>query len=225
MKDSLSVKWWIMALGLLLLAVLPFGIVYAQAGDGTITVNACTDQNADGDCDDTVDSAAPAGVEACLNDETNCLPVPATFSNLAAGSYTPFLRFTGASQGYYPTTPRTPINLAEGAQVEVTLGAVYPVHPKGVAVHAGLNKVYVAFQGPTVLSETVTAATTETIVTKPYPFVAVIDGETDEVLRTILRHQRLQRHSHRQRQTGARRFSTYFAERQSAHRLGSLSRL
>jgi hypothetical protein len=184
MKNSLSVQWWIMALGLLLLVALPVGIVYAQA-DGTITVNACTDQNADGDCDDAVDSAAPAGVEACLNNESNCLPVPATFANLAAGSYTPFLRFTGASQGHYPTTPRTPINLAEGAQVEVTLGAVYPVHPKGVAVHAGLNKVYVAFQGPTVLSETLTAAMTETVVTKPYPFVAVIDGETDEVLRTI----------------------------------------
>jgi hypothetical protein len=184
MKNLLSVKWWIIALGLLLFVALPFGIVYAQA-DGTITVNACTDQNADGDCDDAADSAAPSGVEACLNNESNCLPVPATFADLAAGSYTPFLRFTGASQGHYPTTPRAAINLAEGAQVEVTLGAVYPVHPKGVAVHAGLNKVYVAFQGPTVLSETLTAATTETIVTKPYPFVAVIDGETDEVLRTI----------------------------------------
>jgi hypothetical protein len=62
------------------------------------------DQNADGDCDDATDSAAPADVEACLNDETTCQAVPATFSGLAAGNYTTFLRFPGASQGYYPTT-------------------------------------------------------------------------------------------------------------------------
>ncbi|MEW5961721.1 MAG: cohesin domain-containing protein, partial [Chloroflexota bacterium] len=65
---------------------------------------------------------------------------------------------------------------------EVTLGAVYPVHPKGVAVHQGFNKVYVAFQGPVVLPEVAAAAAESP---KPYPFVAVIDGETDQVLRTI----------------------------------------
>src|SRR6185295_3110600 len=48
--------------------------------------------------------------------------------------------------------------------------------PKGVAVHAGLNKVYVAFQGPVV---------TGTVTGKPYPFVAVIDGNNNEVLHTI----------------------------------------
>ncbi|MBN1995775.1 MAG: hypothetical protein JW953_24025 [Anaerolineae bacterium] len=184
MRNIIFTKRWFIVLGLLLLIALPFGVVYAQ-GDGTIMVNACTDQNADGDCDDAVDGVVPAGVEACLNDETNCLPIPATFTDLAPGSYTPFLRFSGTSQGYYPTTPRTPIDLAEGEQAEVTLGAVYPVHPKGVAIHAGLNKVYVAFQGPVILSEVSTSAVTETVVTKPYPFVAVIDGDTDEVLRTI----------------------------------------
>ena len=183
MKSSFSSKWWIAIVVLALLTLVPLGAVYAQAG--SITVNACTDQNADGDCDDATDSAAPAGVEACLDDDTSCLPVPATFTSLAAGSYTPFLRFSGASQGYYPTTPRTAVNLAEDAQLEVSLGAVYPVHPKGVAVHTGLNKVYVAFQGPVVMSEVSTAATTQTVATKPYPFVAVIDGDTDQVLRTI----------------------------------------
>jgi DNA-binding beta-propeller fold protein YncE len=46
-----------------------------------------------------------------------------------------------------------------------------------VAVHEQLNKVYVAFQGPLVISGTQRV--------KPHPFVAVIDGETDEVLYTI----------------------------------------
>jgi hypothetical protein len=147
MKKNFSAKWWTVGLGLLLLGVLSFGLVYAQDG-GSITVNACYDQDADGDCDDPEDGPAPAEVEACLDDETTCQAVPATFTDLAAGSYTPFLRFVGASQGHYPTTPRTAIDLAQGEQTEVTLGAVYPVHPKGVAVHEGLNRVYVAFQGP-----------------------------------------------------------------------------
>ncbi len=180
MKNSFSAKWWIIVFGLLLV-LLP-SVVYAQTGN--ITVNACTDQNANGDCADAADSPAPLGVEACLNDTLTCQPAPATFSGLAAGSYTPFLRFTGASQGYYPTTPRAAVSLAADGQATVTLGAVYPVHPKGVAVHAALNKVYVAFQGPVVMAEASTAAT-QTVATKPYPFVAVIDGTTDEVLRTI----------------------------------------
>ncbi len=185
MKNKFSTKWWMAAVGLVLLATLSYGLVYAQAGNGSITVNACYDQNADGDCEDPEDGAAPAEVEACLDDDTNCQAVPATFTDLAGGSYTPFLRFSGASQGHYPTTPRTPIDLAEGEQAEVSLGAVYPMHPKGVAVHAGLNKVYVAFQGPVVFAEAVTATATDTVVTKSYPFVAVIDGETDQVLQTI----------------------------------------
>ena len=185
MKNIFSVKRWVVVLGLMLFVALSFGAVYAQTGDGTITVNACIDQNADGDCDDAVDSTPLSDVEACLNDDTTCMPVPATFDDLSAGSYTPFLRFTGASQGYYPTTPLTPIDLTDGEQVEINLGAVYPVHPKGVAVHAGLNKVYVAFQGPVVMSEVPTTMMTETVASKPYPFVAVIDGETNEVLRTI----------------------------------------
>ena len=47
------------------------------------------------------------------------------------------------------------------------------MHPKGVAVHTGLNKVYVAFQGPKINSD------------RPYPFVAVIDSATDQVIRII----------------------------------------
>lgn len=176
MKRRISTKLWAVGLSLLLLAGLTAGLVYAQTG-GSITVEACVDQNADGDCDDAVDNTAPAEVEACLNDETTCEPVPATFTSLAAGSYTPFLRFVGASQGYYPTTPQTSIDLADDEEVTVTLGAVYPIHPKGVAVHEQSNKVYVAFQGPLVISGTTRA--------KPYPFVAVIDGDTDEVLQTI----------------------------------------
>ena len=180
MHKTLTIKWSIVILTMFLLAMLPLGVVYAQDG-GSITVNACYDQNADGDCDDPEDGPAPAEVEACLDDETTCLPVPATFTDLAAGSYTPFLYFVGASQGHYPTTPRAPLDLGQGEQAEVTLGAVYPVHPKGVAVHEQLNRVYVAFQGPAVEGEVSTAAVTS----KPYPFVAVIDGETDEVLQTI----------------------------------------
>ncbi|HEX9921448.1 MAG TPA: hypothetical protein VGD99_02185, partial [Anaerolineae bacterium] len=183
MKSILSTKWWIAATALLLLIALSAGVINAQA-DGTIVVTACLDQNADGDCDDAVDGPAPAELEACLNDDSTCLPAPATFTDLAPGSYTPFLQFVGASQGYYPTTPSKPVELADGEQFEVTLGAVYPVHPKGVAVHEGLNKVYVAFQGPSILP-VVTAVATNSVVLKPYPFVAVIDGETDQVLYTI----------------------------------------
>lgn len=172
MNANLRTKWWMIGAGLLLLVALPAGWIYAQAG-GTIQVQVCTDQNADGDCDDAADGPAPAAVEACLNDDSTCQPVPATFSGLVAGSYTAYLRFPGASQGYYPTTGRTSLTLTEGAQTEITLGAVYPVHPKGVAVHQPLNKVYVAFQGPVVGGD------------KPYPFVAVIDGTTDEVLYTL----------------------------------------
>ncbi len=180
MYQTFTVKWLTIMAALLWLAMLPFGVVYAQEG-GSIMVNACYDQNADGDCDDPEDGPAPAGVEACLDDEATCQPVPATFTDLAAGSYTPFLRFGGASQGHYPTTPRTPIDLGQDEQAEVTLGAVYPFHPKGVAVHEQLNQVYVAFQGPVVEGEVTTAGP----ISKPYPFVAVIDSETDEVLQTI----------------------------------------
>jgi hypothetical protein len=147
------------------------GLANAQTGVGQITVSACQDQNADGHC--SAGEGSLLGAEACLNDETTCQPVPATFTDLPAGDYTPFLRFTGSTLGYYPTTPRTPISLTSDESPSVQLGAVYPVHPKGLAVHPTLNKVYVAMQGPVVNG------------IKPYPFVAVIDGETDEVLRTI----------------------------------------
>ena len=150
MIDLLHKKSWLLVIGLLFTVILSSSVIYAQAGSATITVNACTDQNADGDCSDDFDGVAPLDVQACLDDDTNCQTVPATFTNLAAGSYTPFLRFPGASQGYYPTTSRTPVDLGPEELAEVTLGAVYPFHPKGVAVHEQLNKVYVAFQGPTV---------------------------------------------------------------------------
>ena len=78
MTNIFSTKWWIAAMGLLLLVALSAGVMYAQAG--TITVDACLDQNADGDCDDDVDGPAPSDLEACLDVETNCSPVPATFS-------------------------------------------------------------------------------------------------------------------------------------------------
>ena len=149
--------------------------------DEGILVTVCTDQNADGDCTDDEDGPPPNDVEACLlnnadDSETCQSPVPTIFP-VAPGSYTAFLRFPGASQGYYPTTSRTTVDLSAGELAEVTLGAVYPVHPKGVAVHEQLNKVYVAFQGPTVLSRFDKS--------NPYPFVAVIDGDTDEVLHTL----------------------------------------
>jgi hypothetical protein len=94
-----SQKGLILVISLLLLLIaLPSGLVFAQATPGTLLINACTDQNADGECDDPVDGPAPAGVEACLNDNTNCQPVPATFTGLAPGTYTVFLHFAGASE-------------------------------------------------------------------------------------------------------------------------------
>ncbi len=122
-------KWAAAVISLLLLAGLSSGLVYAQAGQGTLTVNACTDQNANGECSDPVDGPAPAEVEACLNDDTNCQPVPATFTGLAPATYTAFLRFTGASQGYYPTTGRVSLDLADGAQ-EITPAPSTPFTPK-----------------------------------------------------------------------------------------------
>lgn len=151
-------------------------VISQTVTNGTITVNACNDQNADGDCNDGEVLLVNAGVEACLNDTTLCQSVPATFTNQAAGNYTAFLRFSGASQGYYPTTGHTPVNIALGQTQIISLGAVYPVHPKGVAVQQELNKVYVAFQGPVITSPQRS---------KPYPFVAVIHGTTNEVLYTI----------------------------------------
>ena len=187
MRTIVATKWWLTTLLLLLLTALPVGLVYAQAGGGSLTVDACNDLDADGICGPG--DPLPAGVEACLDDGSACQPVPAVFDSLAAGSYTPFLRFTGASQGYYPTTARSPVEVVEGQTVEVTLGAVYPFHPKGVAVHPGLNKVYVAFQGPMVASTvptgTMVVVVSDTALSKPYPFGAVIDSETDQVLQTI----------------------------------------
>jgi hypothetical protein len=181
MKQLFSNKWWIAVASMLLLLALSSGAVSAQTGTATLTVTACDDQNADGQCVVSSGTELPAGVMVCLNDTANCLPAPAAFTQLVPGTYTPFLRFTGESEGYYPTTPRTPITLAGGEDAAVTLGAVYPIHPKGIAVHTGTNKVYAAFQGPTVLSGPVAATTAS----KPYPFVAVIDSNTDEVIRTI----------------------------------------
>lgn len=169
-----TMKWLLVAMMVSLAVGLAVEQTRAQTpGTGTIEVTACTDQNADGDCNDGFDGPAPVDTVACLNDTAACLPVPATFDELPPGPYSVFLQFPGASQGYYPTTPRQTINLAADETVDVTLGAVYPIHPKGIAVHRQLNKVYVAFQGPTIGG------------IRPYPFVAVIDGDTDEVLRTI----------------------------------------
>ena len=174
--------WGLVILGLLVLVSTIFlsnvstGHAEAlyQASDGLV-VNVCTDPNADGDCNDPEDSAAPAGVEVCLNNDTNCFPAPHTFTNLASGENTPFLRFSEDSRGYYPTTFRATVDISQTQTI--TLGAVYPIHPKGIAVHEQTNKVYAAFQGPVVISGTES--------TKPYPFVAVIDGTSNEVLGTI----------------------------------------
>ncbi len=179
MKKLFSTKWLTAASGLLLFIALTGGVIYAQAGSGDIDVNACYDQNANGLCAGDEMELAGGGVEACLEDSSGgmlgCLPVPAEFTDRDPGSYTVYLRFVGEAAGHYPTTGRTAIDLTQGGSVQATLGAVYPIHPKGVAVHQQLNKVYVAFQGPAVSSDA----------SKPYPFVAVIDGETDEVLYTI----------------------------------------
>ncbi len=174
-KQSLC-RWPILLQVIIFITVVALVLVWAgpavaQSGLGQIMVQACIDQNADGIC--TASETVLSGAEACLDDESTCQPLPATFTDLSPGDYTPFLRFTGVTQGYYPTTPRGPVTVDAGATITATLGAVYPVHPKGVAVHPTLNKVYVAFQGPWIGGG------------KPYPFVAVINGDTDEVLRTI----------------------------------------
>src|SRR5262245_6581714 len=177
-----------------LIVLLP-GWAQAQTLSGSIVVEACEDQDADGLCG--LAGALPAGVMACLEDQSGqvtCRAAPATFTSLAAGVYTATLRFSGASQGYYPTTSPVRVQLAEcsctGCQcsgpgcscececqceAHVRLGAVYPVHPQGVAVHLPPNHVYPAFQGPY----------SSTLQTRPYPFVAVIDSESDQVIHTI----------------------------------------
>ena len=147
-----------------------------STGGGTIKVNACEDKDADGMCDR---ETLPSGILACLTDSSGalfdtCQPVPATFTVDPGKTYTAHLKFTGESQGLYPTviTKTAEVNICESTVI--TLPAIYPVHPKGVAVHEDTNKVYVAFQGPEIGSNS-----------WPYPFVAVIDSETDQILKTI----------------------------------------
>jgi DNA-binding beta-propeller fold protein YncE len=187
------VKIGVMVVGLLWLTIFAIGLTKAQTVTGTITVEACEDLDAEGVCGPG--GPLPAGVLACLENQsgqTTCQPAPATFTGLSTGVYTAALQFSGASQGYYPTTAPARITLSGctctgcqcsgpgcvcqcecQCQAVVRLGAVYPMHPKGVAVHTGLNKVYVAFQGPKINSD------------RPYPFVAVIDSATDQVIRII----------------------------------------
>jgi len=187
MKKQLGSKWFLALTGLIALIGLTGGLVFAQTGDSTITVTACNDINANGLCGVDEDEFIEGGVEACLENGSGgmlgCLPVPATFTGLSADNYTVFLRFVSDAQGHYPTTGRTAVSLGQNETADVSLGAVYPIHPKGVAVHAQTNKVYVAFHGPAVPDQL--AAANTAAAPKPYPFVAVIDGETDEVLYTI----------------------------------------
>jgi uncharacterized repeat protein (TIGR01451 family) len=149
--------------------------IETTVGGGVITVKACEDQNADGVCDSG--GMLPPGILACLTDANgapvgSCQAVTATFT-VDAGVYTAKLAFTGESQGYYPTLASQQVEVSECGVAEITLPAVNPIHPKGVAVDQASGKAYVAFQGPKIGYEW------------PYPFVAVIDGESDAVLRTI----------------------------------------
>ncbi len=153
-----------------------FQLVTQVIPRGKIIVDACPDLDADGNCGPG--DPLPPGVLGCLrgvlSGDLGCKPVPALFAGLDPNdTYTPYLKFTGPSQGYYQTTRAAGIQVKHGQVVTTTLGAVYPVHPTGIAVHAGLNKVYAAFQGPKVGND------------RPYPFVAVIDSTTDVVSYTI----------------------------------------
>lgn len=143
---------------------------------GKIIVDACPDQDADGVCGPG--DPLPPGVLGCLqgilSGDLGCQPVPALFAGLDPDdTYTPYLQFTGPSQGYYQTTHATGIQVTHGQVVTTTLGAVYPVHPTGIAVHQPSNKVYAAFQGAKIGNDW------------PYPFIAVIDSNTDVVSYTI----------------------------------------
>lgn len=149
--------------------------ITTTVGGGTITVNACEDQDADGSCGPG--ETLPSGVLACLTDSDEtpvgaCQAVPASFT-VDPGTYLAHLEFTGDSQGYYPTSGPQAVEIAQCGSAEITLPALDPIHPKNMAVHEQLNKVYVTFQGPKIDGE------------RPYPFVAVIDGDTDRILRTI----------------------------------------
>ena len=152
---------------------------------GRITVLACEDKNADGACGPD-EQPLPDGVQACLVDsegQKTCQAVPAEFQ-AGSGVFTASLEFNGASQGYYPTIPSASVEILACEDKEITLPAVYPVHPKGIDIHEGLNKVYVAFQGPKVK---INGGDDNDLNNYdwPYPFVAVINGETDQVIRTI----------------------------------------
>ncbi|MCP4407928.1 MAG: hypothetical protein GY807_09245, partial [Gammaproteobacteria bacterium] len=161
----IKINLYAMIFGFILLAASPAAVARTNTAyiyHGAITINACEDLDADGTCE-AGEGSLPAGTQACLRYEDTgealgCKPVPATFENLSPGRHTAYLMFGQAGAGYYPTTPPTEINLL-GCQcadcgcttpncqcqcecscsAQVTLGAVYPVHPKGIAVHAGLN--------------------------------------------------------------------------------------
>ena len=49
MQTTFATKWWVLAAAMLSLVLLSSGAVFAQVDTGVIAVNACYDQNADGE--------------------------------------------------------------------------------------------------------------------------------------------------------------------------------
>jgi YVTN family beta-propeller protein len=150
---------------------------------GTLEVYKCEDKNANGVCrEPQIDRPLP-GVEVCLDPapdgqvacQTTGEDGYARWQNLTCGAYEVAEHLTGPIRGYYPTSPMTQqVEVSEGQTTEVTFSNVFPIFPRGIAVNLANDKVYVAFQNIKELDGS-----------RPYPFVAVIDSQTDQVIATI----------------------------------------
>jgi YVTN family beta-propeller protein len=150
---------------------------------GTLEVYKCEDKNANGVCREPhIDRPLP-GVDVCLDPapdgQAACQATGedgyARWQSLACGAYQVSEQLTGPFRGYYPTSPMTQqAEVTWGQSPVVTFSNVFPILPTGIAINPANDKVYVAVQNIKELDGT-----------RPYPFVAVINSQTDQVIATI----------------------------------------
>ncbi|RPJ57995.1 MAG: YncE family protein, partial [Dehalococcoidia bacterium] len=150
---------------------------------GNLAAYKCEDKNANGVCREPhIDRPLP-GVEICLDPAPSGQPACqktgddgyARWKNLSCGSYTLNEHLSGLFRGYYPTSPMTKqAQVSQTQTTEITFSNIFPLLPRGIAVNPANDKVYAAFLGIKELDGT-----------RPYPFVAVIDSRTDQVIATI----------------------------------------
>ena len=150
---------------------------------GNIAAYVCEDKNANGVCrEPKIDRPLP-GVDVCLDPapdgQSACQKTGddgyARWQNLACGTYTVNEQLTGPVRGYYPSSVMSQqVQVGQDQSAEVNFSIVFPLLPRGIALNPANDKVYAAFEGIKELDGS-----------RPYPFVAVIDSQTDRVIATI----------------------------------------